>query len=413
MITRMTFVLLAAFTAASAQGQPPPAEKDPAQPKADVSAVAQANNVFGCELYAKLKGQAGNLFFSPASIHTALAMTYAGAAGPTAEQMAGTLHFELPADRLHKAFGLLTGELNNPPKQDDDPAYQLVVSNALWLHKGYPFKDSFTKLVKDNYGAGLNEVDYAAGEPARKTINDWVEKATRDKIKDLIPPGVLNELTRLVLTNAVYFKSDWADTFPEHATKAGPFQLGEGKTVSVPLMTQWMYVGYMETEDFQLADLPYKANVLSMTVLLPRKADGLKALEDKLSAKALAEWLGKAKPAHVDLTLPRFKFTSQFGLKDPLSQLGMVEAFDPGKADFSGMTTSEKLFISAVLHKAFVAVDEKGTEAAAATAVAISATAMPQEPQIVFRADRPFLFLIRHRPTGAVLFLGRLANPGA
>ena len=412
MVTRMAVVMLAVCGAVLAQDQPP-AGRSPAQPKADVSAVAQANNVFGCELYAKLKGQAGNLFFSPASIHSALGMTFAGAAGQTADQMAGTLHFELPADRLHKAFGLLTGELNNPPKQGTDPAYQLVVSNALWLQKGYPFKDSFTKLVKDNYGAGLNEVDYAAGEPARKTINDWVGKATRDKINDLIPPGVLNALTRLVLTNAVYFKSDWADTFPEHATKAGPFQLGDGKTVDALLMTQWMHVGYMETEDFQLADLPYKANVLSMTVLLPRKADGLKALEDKLSAKALAQWIGQAKPAHVDLTLPRFKFTSQFGLKDPLSQLGMVDAFDPGKADFSGMTTMEKLFISAVLHKAFVAVDEKGTEAAAATAIAISATAMPMEPKIVFRADRPFLFLIRHRPTGAVLFLGRLANPGA
>jgi len=413
MITRMTVVMLAAFTAASAQDQQPPAEKDPAQPKADVSAVAQANNVFGCELYAKLKGQAGNLFFSPASIHTALAMTYAGAAGRTADQMAGTLHFDLPADRLHKAFGLLTGELNNPPKQGGDPAYQLVVSNALWLQKGYPFRDSFTRLVKDNYGAGLNEVDYAAGEPARKTINDWVGKATRDKIKDLIPPGVLNELTRLVLTNAVYFKSDWADTFPEHATKAGPFQLGEGKTVSVPLMAQWTHIGYMETEDFQLADLPYKAEVLSMTVLLPRKADGLKALEEKLSAKTLAEWIGQAKVTHVDLTLPRFKFTSQFGLKPPLSQLGMVDTFDPDKADFSGMTSAEKLYISAVLHKAFVAVDEKGTEAAAATAVVAAAKGKSQEPRIVFRADRPLLFLIRHRPTGAVLFLGRLANPGA
>jgi serpin B len=413
MMTRITVVMLAAFTAALAQDQPLPAEKDPAQPKADVSSVAQANNVFGCDLYAKLKGQAGNMFFSPASIHGALAMTYAGAAGQTAGQMAGTLHFELPADRLHKAFGLLTSELNNPPKRGPDPAYQLVVSNALWLQKGYPFKDSFTKLVKDNYGAGLNDVNYAAPEPARKTINDWVEKATRDKIKDLIPPGVLNELTRLVLTNAVYFKSDWADTFPEHATKAGPFQLGDGKTASAPLMTQWTHIGYMETEDFQLADLPYKANVLSMTVLLPRKADGLKALEEKLSAKTLAEWLGKAKVTHVDLTLPRFKFTSQFGLKGPLSQLGMVDAFEPGKADFSGMTTMEKLFISAVLHKAFVAVDEKGTEAAAATAIMVGTTAMPMEPKVVFRADRPFLFLIRHRPTGAVLFLGRLANPGA
>ncbi|MCX5669707.1 MAG: serpin family protein [Planctomycetota bacterium] len=413
MIIRMTVVMLAAFTAASAQDQPPPAGKEPVQPKADVAAVAQADNVFGCELYARLKGQAGNLFFSPASIHTALAMTYAGAAGRTADQMAGALHFKLPADRLHKAFGLLTNELNNPPKQGTDPAYQLVVANALWLQKGYPFKESFTRLVKDSYSAGLNEVDYAAPEPARKTINDWLEKATGDKITDLIPPGVLNELTRLVLTNAVYFKSDWAAPFSKQKTKDGPFQLGEGNTVNVPLMTQWTHVGYMETKDFQLADLPYKANELSMTVLLPRKADGLKALEDKLSAKALAQWIGKAKVTYVDLTVPRFKFTSQFGLKEPLSQLGMVDAFDPRRANFSGMTTMEKLFISAVLHNAFVAVDEEGTEAAAATAVTVTALAVPEEPKIVFRADRPFLFLIRHRPTGAVLFLGRLANPGA
>ena len=412
MVTRITMVMLGLLTPALAQDRPP-AEENATSAKADVAAVARANNAFGCELYAKLRGREGNLFFSPASVHTALAMTYAGAAGRTADQMASTLHFELPADRLHKAFALLTNELNNPPKLGDDPAYQLVVSNALWLQRGYPFKRSFTKLVKDSYGAGLNEVDYSPPERARKSINEWVEKATREKIKDLVPPGMLNELTRLVLTNAVYFKSDWADTFSEYATKAGPFQLAEGKTVNVPLMRKWTYVGYMETEDFQLADLPYKANVLSMTILLPRKADGLKALEERLSGKAIEEWIGKAEVTHVDLTLPRFKFTSEFGLEKPLSQLGMVEAFAPGRADFSGMTTMEKLFISAVLHKAFVAVDEKGTEAAAATAVVMKVTGMPHEPKIVFRADRPFLFLIRHRPTGAVLFLGRLANPGA
>jgi serpin B len=256
-------------------------------------------------------------------------------------------------------------------------------------------------------------VDYAETEPARKTINDWVEKATSEKIKDLIPQGVLTELTRLVLTNAVYFKSDWQDQFTEGETKEGPFTLGDGKTVQAPLMTQWTRVGYMEDEDFQLADLPYKAGVLSMTILLPRKADGLKALEEKLSAKNLAEWLGKANVTHVDLTMPRFKFTSQFGLSKPLKELGMVDAFDPDRADFSGMTSEEKLFISAVLHKAFVAVDEKGTEAAAATAVVMATTMMPQQPEVVFRADRPFLFLIRHRPTGTVLFLGRLATPAS
>jgi len=404
----LTLIVLA-VTAVLAQQ---PAEQEATEAvKADVAAVAQANNAFGCDLYAELRAKPGNLFLSPASVYSALAMAYTGAAGRTAEQMADTLHFALPADRLHAAFGRLTRELNDPPKLRDVVAYQLVVSNALWLQEGYPFKESFTQRVKADYEAGLNTVNYAQPAEARETINAWVEKATNEKIKDLIPPGVLNEMTRLVLTNAVYFKSDWADTFSEHSTKDAPFHLADGKTVTAPLMHQWTHIGYMETDEFQLADIPYKAGVLSMTILLPREADGLAALEKRLTAENLTEWIAKARSTHVDLNLPRFKFTSQFGLGKPLAALGMTDAFEPDRADFSGMTTAEKLFIAAVLHKAFVAVDEKGTEAAAATAVMVGATAMPQKPQVIFRADRPFVFLICHRPTGAVLFLGRLANP--
>lgn len=381
--------------------------------KADVAAVAAGGNAFGCELYGRLREQKGNLFCSPVSIHTALAMTYAGARGQTAEQMAGVLHFELPGERLHAAFAGLTKELNSPPKIDEQDAYRLVVSNALWMQKGFPFKEEFTSLVAAHYGAGLNQVDYVKFEEARKTINAWVEKATEEKIKDLIPVGVLDANTRLVLTNAIYFKSDWAHPFDKAATREEDFLLADGGSVKVPLMREDMHVGYMETEEFQLVDLPYKGDVLSMTVLLPRKADGLEGLEKKLSAEALAEWIAKAQVTYVDVRVPKFKFTSEFGLSKQLVAMGMSDACDGELADFSGMVAPEKgrLCISAVLHKAFVAVDEQGTEAAAATAVIMGDTAVHQPPTVVFRADRPFVFLIRHRASGAILFLGRVANP--
>ena len=221
----------------------------------------------------------------------------------------------------------------------------------------------------------------------------------------------MTELTCLVLTNAVYFKSDWASKFSEHATKDGPFTLTDGKSVTVPLMTQWTHVEYMETGKFQLVDLPYKSHVLSMTVLLPRRVSDLVALERKLSARTLNRWIRRSEVTHVDLTLPRFTFSSQFSLKSTLCALGMTDVFDPAGANLSGITNAEKLSLSVVLHKAIVAVDEESTEAAVATATVATIGAMPQTPEVVFRADRPFLFLIRHCPTGTVLFIGRLENP--
>lgn len=213
-----------------------------------------------------------------------------------------------------------------------------------------------------------------------------------------------------MLTNAIYFKSTWAEPFTQDATREEQFHLAGGGSVAVPLMHQWMDIEYMETDEFQLVDLPYAGGVLSMTVLLPRQADGLERLEKRLSAQDLAGWLAKAQFTEVDLSLPRFSFTSAFELKKVLAALGMTDAFDGAKADFSGMSP-EKMAISKVLHQAFVAVDERGTEAAAATAVIMQRAAAPEQPPVVFRADRPFLFLIRHRPTGAILFLGRVANP--
>jgi len=386
--------------------------------------IVEGGNAFALDLYGRLAfGEEGNLFFSPASIHTALSMTYAGAAGKTAEQMAEVLRLP-PGEAAHRVYGEILGDLNTPKKvrawaRDVDkpisvPAYELVVANALWGQDGYPFKAAFTQLVEKHYGAGLSSVDYVqAAEAARTTINDWVEKQTQGRIKDLIPPGVLNAMTRLVLTNAIYFKSQWAEQFSERATKDGDFRLGDGKSVKVPMMRQQEKFGYLETDAFQALEMPYKAGELSMVVLLPKAVDGLAAFEKGLTADKLAGWMGGLKRREVKVTLPKWKMTSQFGLADMLKKMGMTDAFAPGTADFSGMTTAEKLFISAVIHKAFFEVDEEGTEAAAATAVAIAATAMPPQPAEpkVFKADHPFLYLIRHRPTDLVLFMGRVANP--
>jgi serpin B len=402
-------LILAVSTTAFAE-RPPAAQK----PGEDATAVANGGNAFALDLYRQLaKDQKDNLFFSPASIHTALAMTYAGAGGRTADQMAKTLHFTLGKEKLHPAFGELMKFLNSPGKgYDGKPAYQLVVANALWGQKGYPFKPEFTKLVKANYEAGLNELDFRDEPVARKTINDWVAQQTKDKIKDLIPQGVINDLTRLVLTNAIYFKSNWAHQFQKQATKEEDFHVSTDKKVKASMMHQKHYFGYLETDAFQALEMPYMVNDLSMVVFLPKKVDGLPDFEKSLTVENLPKWVAGIRAEQVAVTFPKFKFTSQFGLADVLKGMGMADAFSPDAADFSGMTTMEKLFISAVIHKAFVAVDEEGTEAAAATAVFMTSFFSPP-PGKPFTADHPFLFLIKHNKTGAILFLGRVMEPKA
>lgn len=393
-----------------------------------VAAVVDGSSAFALDLYAKLAaGAKGNLLFSPGSIDTALAMTYAGARGQTADQMAKTLHFNLPADKLHPAYEWLIGQLNHAPSVDvysrgktsTQPAYQLVVSNALWGQKGYDFKPDFTQLVAKSYSAAMKDVDFST-DAARQTINKWVADQTKDKIKDLIAPGVLDANTRLVLTNAVYFKSNWANEFEKSATKDGPFRSGyndprklASNSVDVPMMHRKGHYNYTENDDLQALELPYKSRQLSMIILLPRKADGLAALEKSLTAENLAKWLNALNTIEsVKVTMPKFTFSGEFSLKDVLTSLGMADAFNPATADFTGMTARKELFISAVIHKAFIAVDEAGTEAAAATAVAmtLSAAPAPQEAK-QFNADHPFIFLIRHNPTGEILFLGRVVSP--
>lgn len=378
-----------------------------AMPPQDPS-IAADNNGFALDLYAQLRAKDGNLFFSPYSVSTALAMTYAGARGATAEEMRKVLHFRLEDAKLHEAFAAQIRELNGDAK---GRGYALSVANALWGQQDYRFKEEFTALLEKNYGAGMNLVDFAgATEEARRTINAWVEKKTQDKIKELLKPGILTSYTRLVLTNAIYFKGDWAAKFDKKATAKAPFSLSDGKAVDVDMMYQRATFGYADDGKVQALSLPYKGKELSMLILLPRDTAGLKAMEEGLTAKTLGEWVARLREHEVCVWLPGFKMTCEFALNKVLSDMGMPSAFDPDAADFSGMSTQPgRLFISAVVHKAFVEVNEEGTEAAAATAVVMSADSEPMEFQ--FRADRPFVFAIRHEKTGAILFMGRVANP--
>lgn len=374
---------------------------------ADVKAVVEGNTSFALDLYGRLRKEEGNLFLSPYSISTALAMTYAGARGETEKQMAKVLRLPLEQKQLHLAFSELQNKLNEDGKKG---AYELSVANALWGQKGYPFLKDFLAMIKNSYGGGLNEVDFIkATESARTTINTWIEKKTNNKIKEIIAPGVLNDLTRLVLTNAIYFKGKWATQFEKKNTKEAPFILADGKKVNIPMMYQKSDFRYMEKEGCQILELPYKGDALSMLLLLPGKTDGLPALESRLVRDGPGGWLASMQgKREVVVYLPKFTMTKEFMLADVLRAMGMTDAFSLPPADFSGMTGKKDLFISAVIHKAFVDVNEEGTEAAAATAVVMRASSVQMT---VFRADHPFLFLIRDNRSGSILFIGRVVNP--
>ena len=379
----------------------------------DQATAVTGNNEFAFALYGKLRGQDGNLFFSPESVSTALAMTYAGARGDTAAEMAKTLRFTLPPDRLHPAMGALLSALNAP-----HDGYQLRVANALWAEQDYKFLDAFLKLTGSDYGAGFHPVDFkGAAETARLTINQWIEQKTDSKIKDLLKPGMVNPATRLVLTDAIYFKADWQAQFQKAQTEDENFHLSAAQTVKAPLMHRAGSYKYFNGRTFQILEIPYKTGELSMIVFLPKDMDGLPAFEQSLTASNTRQRLGQLRPVSgVIVTIPKFKVTQQFELQDTLGAMGMPKAFDRRAADFSGMTGNRNLFISAVIHKAFIDVDEEGTEAAAATAVLMRELAVlvpdpKQPPPPVFRADHPFVFLIRDNRSGGILFMGRVSDP--
>ena len=390
-------------------------ETSPNVNETDLTTLVDGNSAFAFDLYQALSEADSNLFYSPYSISLALVMTYAGARDETAQQMADTLHFTLANNRLHPAFNWLDIELasrGEGAEGKDEGGFRLNIVNAIWGQKDYEFLSEFLDILAENYGAGLRPLDFIkAPEESRITINNWVSEQTEGRIEDLIPQGLIDTWTRLVLTNAIYFNAAWQYPFEESMTKDGPFYLLDGSKVTVPMMKQTEHFGYTEGEGYQAVELPYDGRELSMVILLPRK-ENFEQFEGSLDYQLVDSLIKALEYQRVSLTMPKFEFESEFRLKETLSAMGMPVAFCEG-ADFSDMTGNRDLFIGDVVHKAFVSVDEAGTEAAAATAVIMLPTAMPPGELVEVTVDRPFIFLIRDIETGSILFIGRVVNPSA
>jgi serine protease inhibitor len=399
---------------------------------AEFDLAATATNELAVDLHRQPATGNENLCVSPYSIESALAMTFAGADGETRSEMARVLHFPSDGSAVPASFASLqrsleemrakTAELVTGAKRFGGPSEPITLSiaNRLFAQKGYDFRQAFLALVKQNYGAAFEPIDFQAdASGATQHINKWVADQTRNRIRDLIPAGALNEATRLVLANALYLKASWADPFSEKATNPEPFHVRGSAPVNVPMMRKMdRHFGYAKREGFTAVSLPYTGNDLQFLVLLPDEVNGLSALESKLTAKLLAE-CAKLETREVDLHLPKFKIElPTIALARNFEALGMKTAFDQprGSANFDRMAPrkpNDYLYISQVFHKTFIAVDEKGTEAAAATAVAMMAgSAMIQRPPAVeVKVDRPFLYAIQHVPSGVCLFLGCVTDP--
>lgn len=377
-----------------------------------VSAAAKANNEFAFDLFAELragKSSGDNMLASPLSISTALGMTYAGARGETARQIASVLGFDqIPGGGVHDAYGGWITDLNTPRE-----GYELAVANRLFGQQGFAFRQPFLDQVSSAYGAPLEELDfYGHPDPAREHINAWVESQTRDRIRNLLPQGSITSDTRLVLTNALYFNGKWKYEFDEADTQERSFFTTGAAEIQVDTMMQSNRFRYGDFDGYQMLEMPYAGDDLSMVVVLPDAVDGLAALESTLTAGEFQANVDNLTMQTVNVFLPKFTFGDQASLRPPLESLGMTDAF--ANADFSGIAPEADLSISDVLHKTFIDVSESGTEAAAATAVVIGVTSIPVNPPppAVFNADHPFLFAIRDNHTGGLLFLGRMADPG-
>ncbi len=385
-------------------------ESAPGVTEEDLQTLSAGNAAFALELYQQLRQEdEGNLFYSPYSISLALAMTFAGASGETESQMADALNFRMEQARLHPAFNALDQRLRSTAQTENDPVFRLNIANSLWGQKDYPFLAEFLDTLARNYGAGMNIVDYSQPEQAREIINAWVADNTEDKIQDLIPEDALNDLTRLVLVNAIYFNAAWAYPFEASATRPDEFTLLDSKVIQVPMMNLSKNLSYAKGEDYQALELPYHNSAMSMLVLLPDEGE-FQAFERNLDASLLEEILFGMQFTQVELSLPKFKIESSFGLSDTLKAMGMTDAFDSDLADFSGMTGVKELYITDVVHKAYVDVNEEGTEAAAATGVVVGKESMPAD-QVNFTVDRPFVVMIVDRTSGTVLFVGRVIDP--
>jgi serpin B len=389
----------------------------------DASKLVAGNTAFALDLYAAERQTAdGNLIVSPYSISQALAMTYAGAGGATATQMAQTLSFTLQQPALHEAFHALNADLVARGNAKADPAQNqtargLRIANALWGEQTYPFSPSYSAEIEQFYGAGLQKTDFVnAPEQARGQINDWVAKQTEDRIQNIVPENAIKPDTRLVLANAIWFSCAWQNPFNPTATQDGPFTLPDGSAATVPFMFQQAYLPYARGDGFQAIEFPFAGSDFAFTVILPDQGR-FDAFERGLTTVKLSAALGQLSSTEVRVYLPKFKFDFGASLAQTLQAMGITDAFDPSRADFSGMvqgTPPEPLYIGDVLHKAFISVDEKGAEAAAATVVEMAAGAAPNPttpPEV--RIDRPFIFAIRDTQSGTILFLGRVTNPKA
>lgn len=389
-----------------------PRDTAPSVSADDLVKLVEGNNAFAWNLFQVLQDTEGNIFYSPHSISEALAMTYAGTGGRTETQMADALQFLLPQGALHPAFNYLDLQLDKRgegAEGKDGEGFRLNVVNAIWGQQDFKFQGPFLDVLAQNYGAGLRLLDFEKNaEGSRNTINDWVAGQTEDRIKDLIPKGAINEWTRLVLTNAIYFNAAWQFPFDKDNTNGGTFYNLSGSTTTPQMMHQTHSFGYTEGDNYQAVELPYDGYELSMVVLLPDSGK-FTEFQHSLNAAKVNNIMANMQHTEVILTMPKFEFESSFGLNDSLKELGMTDAFDSVLADFSGMDGKKDLYITDVIHKAFVSVDEAGTEAAAATAVIMGLTAMPMD-DVTMTIDRPFVFLIRDIQTGAVLFIGQVTN---
>ncbi|MBC7328724.1 serpin family protein [bacterium] len=373
-----------------------------------VKAVVESNNRFALKLYLfyREKYKDDNIFFSPFSISSAFSILYEGARGRTAEEIRNVFLFPSQSDVRRGGYLSLYEEMNKPGKK-----YELALANALWVQKDYRFLKEYLNLIKEYYGGKATNLDFRRDpEGSRKVINEWVEKTTKEKIKDLLPKGSIDSLTRMVITNAIYFKGLWIFPFDKKKTSDADFKISPGEIVKVKMMSlpRPQRFNYAETEDLQILEMLYEGEELSMLVLLP-KENSLEKLEKKLSLENLNKWRDMLQSREVLVYLPKLKIERKYAMVDDLKKMGMPSAFDPSKADLSGLTGKRDLFVTCVYHQAYVDINEEGTEAAAATGIVVGRTAV--EKRIIFRADHPFIFLIQDRRNGNILFMGRVYNP--
>ena len=384
---------------------------NPVTSQEDQTAVVDGTNQFATDLYQVINDRDGNLLFSPLSISMALSMTYGGARGATAEQMASILH--LPQDRdTHAIMNWLDQELEsraNGPEGKRNSGFELSIANSIWGQIDFPFLSEYIDLLAANYGAGMRVTDFVnQPEPSRLAINRWVSNETHKKIPELFSKGMISSDTRMVLANAVYFNAPWKNEFKKSETQTLPFTLLDGSQVNTEMMHAKRDFGYNEGQGFRAVSLPYRGDEVAMMIILPDEG-AFQSFDQGLNAEQISMIVDGMSQIEVNLTLPRFQFDTELDLGDSLPSLGMVDAFDSHLADFSGMDGARDLYISDAIHKAYIDVNEEGTEAAAATGMVIKLTSLPIEN--VLLVDRPFIFAIYDKVTGSILFLGRVVNP--